>query len=284
MDFAPISNQGEQIRNAIRENRFFEFEELCTTWKGSVSVLDEEERDTGISATSLACTVWPTKSIFIEALIEAGADKNRKDNVFGNTPLMHAARAGSLSCVKFLLSKGANVNARNKKGKTALMIACSAMQPYIVSALLESFADLEVEDNEANTAAICAIDCDDNLCLDLLIKGGLNMQRLDTNGYNMCVYATMNGNAKALQTLITSNEFVRGLALAGGGDTLIHIAALHNQVATLTVLLGVKSIDVNAKNDNGFTAIALARHFQYHECVDKLLQAGAIDEAGCVIS
>ena len=59
---------------------------------------------------------------FLEELIDAGADPNAPDED-GKTALMSAAENGHVSKVRFLLENGASVNARDKSGKTALRYA-----------------------------------------------------------------------------------------------------------------------------------------------------------------
>ena len=44
---------------------------------------------------------------------------------FGETPLMDAATAGSVEAMAFLIDKGADVNAQNPFGTTALMMAAT---------------------------------------------------------------------------------------------------------------------------------------------------------------
>ncbi|MGO9568404.1 MAG: ankyrin repeat domain-containing protein [Desulfomonilaceae bacterium] len=51
-----------------------------------------------------------------------GADVNAKDN-HGWTALMEAAKTGHLDVVKLLLDEGADVNAKDNYGWTALKIA-----------------------------------------------------------------------------------------------------------------------------------------------------------------
>jgi ankyrin repeat protein len=59
----------------------------------------------------------------VKALLAAGADVNAKD-ADGNTALMAAAKKGRTppETVKALLAAGADINAKNNKGETALMI------------------------------------------------------------------------------------------------------------------------------------------------------------------
>lgn len=56
-------------------------------------------------------------------LLEKGAPVNARDEVFHETPLHWAARANRVEVVKLLLAHGADVEAKTKKGDTALSIA-----------------------------------------------------------------------------------------------------------------------------------------------------------------
>lgn len=58
------------------------------------------------------------------------------------TPLMHAAARGNTSTARALLEMGANVNARNSTGDTALRVAASDGTPEVAKILLEAGADL----------------------------------------------------------------------------------------------------------------------------------------------
>jgi len=55
----------------------------------------------------------------------------------GNTAIILASGAGSLDCVGFLLSHGANPNDENTLGYTPLVMACIAADLEVVQLLIE---------------------------------------------------------------------------------------------------------------------------------------------------
>ena len=71
----------------------------------------------------------------------------------GMTPLMWAAQNNRLAAVNALIEDGANVNASDKMGETALTHVCESFytSPEVVKALLDADANVNERNNNGNT-------------------------------------------------------------------------------------------------------------------------------------
>lgn len=90
----------------------------------------------------------------ITTLLKAGADLEARDKN-GKTVLMYAATFNNPDMIAVLLKAGADVNARNTKrdGRTALMFAAEHdPNPEVISVLLKGGADAKAKDYTEKTA------------------------------------------------------------------------------------------------------------------------------------
>jgi len=84
-------------------------------------------------------------------LLGKGADVNAKLGI-GWTALMAAAGRGNAEAVKFLLDKGADVNAKLRSGRTALMAAAEQGNAEVVKFLLDAGANVNARERDGDTA------------------------------------------------------------------------------------------------------------------------------------
>jgi len=129
---------------------------------------------------------------FVAALIEAGATVDFRTALpgfgaassVGWTPLMIAAAEGHEPVVVRLIAAGADVNARNARGRTALMFAASYGFRSIAETLLENGADANIvpDDGTGWPALIAAADAGHAELVELLLAHGADRTIRDKNG------------------------------------------------------------------------------------------------------
>jgi ankyrin repeat protein len=81
-------------------------------------------------------------------LLEQGADINAKDE-HGQTALMNAAHAGQTDLVRLLIEYGADLNITAKYNLSALMLSLLGRHPEVAQMLIEAGADLNLQSSHA---------------------------------------------------------------------------------------------------------------------------------------
>ena len=84
----------------------------------------------------------------IERQLAAGADIEARDR-HGQTALMNAARDGQVAVVRLLADRGADLNHRAKFGLTALMLAIIRGHTEVARVLVEAGADVTLRGSGA---------------------------------------------------------------------------------------------------------------------------------------
>jgi hypothetical protein len=112
-------------------------------------------------------------SSMVAELLVAGADANAAD-FHGTTALMNASQLGELDNVQLLLSHGADINSRNDAGETALMKASVAGRSgvAIVHLLLVAGAQVNDQDAQGQTALMIAAHQDSREIVQELLNAG----------------------------------------------------------------------------------------------------------------
>ena len=93
----------------------------------------------------------------LELLVSLGMDPDFRDYE-GLTPMMMAALNGDLKTMRFLLAKGADINAKtNDTGRTAMHYAAAEGNVAVLQWLEENGVDRSIEDNGGQTPFIYAL-------------------------------------------------------------------------------------------------------------------------------
>ncbi len=113
------------------------------------------------------------KQDVVEFLIEVGANINERDER-GTTPLMLAARIGGSETIKFLLEKGANLNVKDNFGENCLWVALNAGRIDTFTTLVNANADVELRNRDGHTLLASAIDRMHPELVECLLDAGAN--------------------------------------------------------------------------------------------------------------
>ena len=121
-----------------------------------VDVIDLEKKDKD-GNTPLLITSWNNSTIKIaKLLISKGADVNAK-NIYSDTPLHFASRINYLELAKLLISKGADVNAKNNWDEIPLYFASKNNNIDLAKLLLDNRADVNNKNKFGNTPLFYAL-------------------------------------------------------------------------------------------------------------------------------
>ncbi|MBR1602034.1 MAG: ankyrin repeat domain-containing protein [Synergistaceae bacterium] len=140
--------------------------------------------------------------------MENGANVNAKDND-GNTALIWAARNNeNPEVIAALIKAGADINAKNKNGNTALIWAArNNEKPEVIATLIKAGANIDAKNKNGNTALIWAARNNKNPeVIATLIKADANIDAKNKNGNTALIWAARNNkNPEVIATLIKAS-------------------------------------------------------------------------------
>lgn len=137
----------------------------------------------------------------LDAALKSGDSINAHESSDRNTPLHVAAMAGNVEAVRFMLANGANADALDEDGRTALMMALHNNQQPAATALIEGGANLEIRDREGKTALMFAGAKGHANAVDAMVKKGVSVDAQNRNGSTALMFAAENGHVEAARSL-----------------------------------------------------------------------------------
>ena len=134
-------------------------------------------------------------------LLEAGANKDAHDRK-GNTALTLAAENGHVEVTQLLLEAGANTDAHDRKGNRALTLAAENGHVEVTRLLLEAGAHKDLKASDGYTALMVAAENGHVEITRLLLEAGANKDERSCNCYTALTLAAKNGHAEITRLLL----------------------------------------------------------------------------------
>ena len=114
---------------------------------------------------------------------------------------VEAAAGGDVSALGELLDAGADVNARNKKGVTPLIVGAYQGRTEIIEALLEAEADTDAATKDGRTGLIMAANYGHKEIVEALLKAGADIHARTDRGETALSVARAEGRTKIVELL-----------------------------------------------------------------------------------
>ena len=210
----------------------------------------------------------------IETLIDKGANVNAKSKK-GNTALFQASLNPNPKVIETLIDAGADVKAKNDDGNTALMGALISNKPFdTIKMLVDEGADVKAKNDDGNTVLMLAVMGNNSPeTIKMLIDEGADVNAKNNDGATVLMLATSQKNPDVIKALLKAEADVN--AKSNDGFTALMLAAQFSQDPKVVETLIDEGADVNAKNNDGATVLMLAAMYQKIDAVKALLKAGA---------
>ena len=260
------SSSGDNAFNGALQNGFKEISAKALPLKASVHAVDQKTLD--LLDSELVQAAMSNNLGEVQYLLSRGADANAREKGTGITPLMGAAQNGSAGMIQALLARGADVNAEDNISQTALMFVTSKDAAI---ELLVNHADVNVRDNNGKTALMFAVD---NMHVDVAIE--IMAHQADVNAQNdqgdtSLMIAAWHGSVNMTEILLAHQADMNIQDVYGDSALMYAVTECHEGAAK--VLLSHRA-DVNLKSNNGDTALTLSAKKDCVMIVNDLLTSG----------
>ncbi|KAM5381160.1 hypothetical protein ACJZ2D_003076 [Fusarium nematophilum] len=186
-------------------------------------------------------------------LVENGAYVNRRGGVGLISPILQAMINGHERMVRFLAEEGADINAYDRQGRTALSVAAERGQDAIVRFLIDKGANVNVYGEDGRTILCLAIERGQEALANMLLEKGANLDKWEIRGLpedDLLLRALKNGQTAIARVLLETEPYVN--------PSYLILAAEAGDTATVTLLID-RGVNVNARKQGQTALCAVAK-------------------------
>ncbi|MGD0279619.1 MAG: ankyrin repeat domain-containing protein [Smithella sp.] len=236
-----IENQSESILRTLNLDGFV----LESEYKKFKQNEDFEFTDKTEIISDDIVEIKSEKQINYDSIIDQDGFRKilRCEKQTNNESIVDAALNGDINLIKRLLDNGADIEAKDKHGRTALLLATGKGHMEIVKLLLDKGANIEQKDDLSGAVALTYAASKGHMeIVKLLIDRGANIEQKDDGGSSALMAAASKGHMEIVKLLID------------------------------------RGVNVQAKSNRGYSALSLAESWKHKDTVallkTKINQAG----------
>ncbi len=238
----------------------------------SAAALAEAGLGAAGSEARLADAVQRRDHQAVRSLLKDGADVNAPQ-ADGATALHWAAYLEDADATALLIGAGARIDTPNNYGITPLALAAGNGNAAIIDQLLKAGADPNRAVRAGETPLMLAARADRADAVKRLLSGGAAIDTKETwNGQTALMWGAAAGNAPIVQLLIERGADIH--ARSNAGTTPLMFAVRQGDVAAVRTLLAAGA-DVKETRPDRATPLLIAVINGHEDLVDLLLDAGA---------
>ena len=227
------------------------------------------------NTTALYEAVTAGHKEIVELLLRAGANPDAADLDDGWTPLIVAAKLGYSSIADLLIRNKANVNVTNSARENALMHAAYQEHLSIVEMLIDAGAELDAVNDQGMTALMMSLGKYGNAEIAIkLIKAGSDVNRTDMKGWTPLAMAVRNGHKAAVKELLKYKAVINNKN-SDGWTPLMLTAAQGAGYTDIAEILLAGAPNKNEVNKNKNTALMIAVENKHFKLAKLLVNKGA---------
>jgi ankyrin repeat protein len=201
-----------------------------------------------LGRTALSAAAWRGDVSAVQTLLQYGASPNVCTPT-ELSPLHRAIESRSYECVDILITYGADVNRKNKRGRSPLHYACRIPDGgRIARLLLDNGADVNAEDHGCSQALHESIIHHKFPQLELLLPLVIDVNAYTADGKTAIHLAICNDNVDAFKALLAAGAEFRKTTKKG--STSLHMAACSASSSTIVALSEIDGLALNVHHAN----------------------------------
>ncbi|XP_003919795.1 ankyrin repeat domain-containing protein 20A1 [Saimiri boliviensis] len=180
-----------------------------------------------------------------------------------------AVKGDAAEVERCLARRSGDLNARDKRHRTALHLACARGHVAVVTLLVDRKCQIDIRDKLNRTPLIQAVHSQEETCASILLKHGANPNLKDIYGNTALHYAVYNDSTSLAEKLLSHDANIEALDKDRNTPLLFAIICKREKMVQFLVK---NQANVHAANRLRRSALILAVHHGLPDIVNLLLQ------------